>query len=258
MAPVRTVMFIHGMFVTPKCWEGWIRQFQELGFHCSAPAWPFHDRPPAQLRREHPTPELARLTLVDLVAHHEKLIDQLPELPILIGHSLGGLLVQLLLQRGKGAAGVAIDSAPPLGVMTTRFSFLKSNLPILNPLALRKPYLMSFREFKYAFVHTLRPGQQVSSYDAQVVPESRRVGLGGLTSAAKIDFSRPHAPLLFVSGSEDRIIPTSLNKSNFRKYRDPGSVTDFFEFPGRTHYIIAQDGWEEVAESVLNWIHRRL
>ena len=253
----RTIVFVHGMFVTPGCWDGWVGFFEERGYRCFAPPWPFHDRPPARLRREHPNVDLARLTLADLVSYHEQFVRALPEAPILIGHSMGGLLVQLLVQRGLGAAGIAIDSAPPMGVVTTKFSFLKSNFPVLNLFALRRPYLMSFQGFQYAFVGTLRPGQQVAAYDAHVVPESRRVGLGSLSRTARIDFSRPHVPLLLIAGSEDRCIPASLNRRNYAKYRDAGSTTDFREFPGRTHFIIAQDGWEEVAGCALEWISRQ-
>jgi len=90
------------------------------------------------------------------------------------------------------------------------------------------------------------------------VPESRRVPAESLTSTARIDFRKPGAPLLMIAGSQDHIIPPSLNRSNFAKYRRPESITEFKEFPGRTHFIIGQSGWEEVADHVSSWLDRVL
>src|SRR5512146_455325 len=129
----KTIVFIHGMFMNALCWEGWLARFQARGYTCLAPNWPGRDRPVEALRASHPDPQLGRLTLTDVVEYHTGLIQKLPEAPVLIGHSMGGLVTQLLVQRGLAAAGVAIDSAPPSGVFTTRWSFLKANWPMIDP-----------------------------------------------------------------------------------------------------------------------------
>jgi pimeloyl-ACP methyl ester carboxylesterase len=250
-----TVLFIHGMYMTPACWAPWEKYFQDKGYRTLAPAWPEHDAPVEVQRKAHPNPHLAALRLDDVVAHYEKLIRGLDEPPILIGHSMGGLVVQLLLARGLGAAGIVIDSAPPKGVISLKYSFLKSNWPVISPSAkLDEPIWMSPEAFAYAFVHTLPAAEQRSAYDQHVVPESRRVGKGPTTEAARIDYKKPRAPLLFIAGSQDRIIPASLNRKNYDKYRGAPAVTDFREFSGRTHFIIGQAGWEEIADAVLGWI----
>ncbi|MGB8644686.1 MAG: alpha/beta fold hydrolase [Anaerolineae bacterium] len=251
----RTIVLIHGMYMTPLCWEHWVPYFQAKGYNCVAPGWPGRDKPVDSLRKAHPDPELGKLTLRAVLEHLAAKIQALDGKPILIGHSMGGLIVQLLLQRDLAAAGVAIDSAPPSGVFTTRWSFVKSNWPHINPLAPQgQPIQMSFERFQYTFVNTLPLDEQRAAYDRYVVPESRRVPGESLGSVARVDFSKAHAPLLFVAGSEDHIIPASLNKSNYGKYRQSTSSTDFKEFAGRTHFIIGQKNWEEVAGAIAAWL----
>jgi alpha-beta hydrolase superfamily lysophospholipase len=250
----RTVVFVHGMFVTAKCWASWIERYQARGLRCIAPAWPGRDRPVEQLRAMHPDPHLGQLSLGEVVQHYAEIIEDLNEKPILIGHSMGGLIVQLLLQRKLGCAGIAIDSAPPVGVVTLSWSFLRSNWPSLNPLISRHvPYLMPFEHFQYTFVHTLPLAKQRAAYDEHVVPESRWVARGPLSSAARVDFSAPRALLLLIAGVEDHIIPASLNAANYLKYGRGPAVTGYKEFEGRTHFILAQSGWEEVADYALDW-----
>jgi pimeloyl-ACP methyl ester carboxylesterase len=249
-----TIVFVHGMFVTSTCWKEWQTYFQAKGYQTLAPAWPEHDPPAAAQRAKHPNDKLAALTLDDVVSHYRKILGTLDEKPILIGHSMGGLVVQLLLQEGLAVRGVAIDSAPPKGVITLKWSFLKSNWPSVNPFAsVKEPIYLDENAFRYAFVNTLPPELQHAAWESEVVPESRRVGKGPTTAAARIDFHKARPPLLMIAGELDHIIPSVLNQKNFKKYQ-PGSVTDFKEFPGRDHFIIASPGWQEVADYVFAWI----
>ncbi|HUS67440.1 MAG TPA: alpha/beta hydrolase [Kofleriaceae bacterium] len=250
----KTVVFIHGMFMTPTCWSGWVQRFRERGLRALAPAWPLHDAPPQALRDKHPDPALGKLTLDEVVAEMVRTVEALDEKPILIGHSMGGLVVQLLLQKQLGVAGVAIDSAPPKGVISFKWSFIKSNWPVVSPFANKdQPYLLTPSDFRYAFAHTLPPDELKATYDREVVPESRRVGNGPTTAVAKIDFTAARPPLLFVAGELDRIIPASLNASNHKKYAASAGITEIRQFPGRTHYTLGQEGWESIADFVLDW-----
>ncbi len=251
----KTILFIHGMYMTPLCWEKWVEYFQAKGYRCLAPAWPGRDQPMEALRQSGRDSPLSQLTLNDILNHLTEIIQALNEKPVLIGHSMGGLIVQLLVQRDLAAAGVAIDSAPPQGVITPSWSFLKSNWPHINPFAPQnEPVQMSLARFQYAFVNALPLAEQRAAYERYVVPESRRVPAQSLTGVAHIDFARPHAPLLLIAGSADHIIPAALNRSNYARYHHSPSVTDFKEFAGRTHFIIGQANWEEVAASVQQWL----
>jgi pimeloyl-ACP methyl ester carboxylesterase len=238
------------------CWERWVPYFQAKGYRCLAPDWPGRDKPIEVLRKNHPDSQLGQLTLSIVLEYLVNLIKTLDEKPILMGHSMGGLIVQLLLQRDLAAAGVAIDSAPPMGVFTTKLSFLKSNWPHITPFVSQgSPIEMSFERFQYAFVNTLPLAEQRAAYDRYVVPESRRVPRNSLT--ARVDFKKPHSPLLLIAGSADNIIPASLNKSNYAKYKQSHSVTDFKEFAGRTHFTIGQKNWEEIADYVIAWFNKK-
>lgn len=251
------IVFIHGMFVTPKCWDGWMERFQMAGYSCQAPPWPGRDATVDELRKRHPDATLGQLTLSKIVDAYDALIRSLDAPPVLIGHSMGGLIVQLLIARGLGARGVAIDSAPPKGVVSAKWSFLKSNWPVISPFVKQEePFLMNLEQFAYSFAHTLPAAEQQRVYTQQVVPESRLVGRAALTPAAYIDFAKAHAPLLFLAGELDHIIPPSLNRANVGKYKHKESITAFREFAGRTHYIIGQEGWTEVADFVKQWIEK--
>ncbi len=252
----RTIVFIHGMYMNSLCWEHWITHFQARGYRCLAPDWPGRDLPIEDLRKNHPDPLLGQLTLSRVVEHFADTIKTLDEKPIIIGHSMGGLVVQLLLQSELAAAAVAIDSAPPMGVFTTKWSFLKSNWPHITPfVSPSSPIAMTFERFQYTFVNDYTLVEQRAAFERYVVPESRRVPRESLT--ASVDFRKPHAPLLLVAGSADHIIPASLNKSNQAKYKSSTSVTDFKEFAGRTHFIVGQKNWEEVADYIITWLDKQ-
>ena len=205
-----------------------------------------------------PDSKLGKLNLTDILAHLTQKIQSLNEKPILIGHSMGGLVTQILNQRGLASATVAIDSAPPAGVFTTEFSFLKANwghvTPFANP---NSPVIMTFERFQYAFVNGMSMNEQRAAFDTYVVPESRAIPRQSLTSVAKIDFKKEHTPLLLIAGGADNIIPASLTKTNYEKYKASPSVTDFKEFAGRNHFLLGQKGWEEVADYVLGWLNKQ-
>lgn len=254
-SPSKTIVFITGAFVSNSCWNEWRTYFESKGYTCYAPAWPYKDASVDSLRVAQPNPEIASIRLTQLAAYYAEFVQKLPEKPILIGHSLGGLITQLLLQQELAAAGVAIHSVPPQGVITFKWSFFRS---VWGPLGLFTPldesFLMSFSQWQYAFTNGMPLAQQRAAYEQFVIPESKRVARDGLTKAAKVDFDRPHAPLLFVAGSTDHIIPASLNHSNFKRYQHRGSVTEYKEFTGRNHFVLGQPTWQQDAAFILNWL----
>ena len=248
------IVFVHGLFVTRACWQEWIERFEACGHRCIAPAYPARDLEPAELRLRHPDPATAAVTLPAVLDVFVRAIRELDQPPILIGHSFGGLLVQLLLQQQLGACGVAIDSVPPPGVFALKWSFLRSLAPPLNPLVPASwPYLMSFRHFCYTFVNTLPPDQQRQAYEAHVAPESRRLARSARGRGARIDVRTARPPLLLVAGSEDHIIPAVVNRKNWKRYQRSPATTAFQEFAGRDHFLIGAPGWTEIADFSLQW-----
>jgi len=239
------------MFLTGRSWAGWTQRFAQLGYHCLAPSWPGRDGDPAELR-DAPDPVLRELSLTAVVDQFAAVCRSLPTPPIVVGHSMGGLIAQILLARGLARLGVALDSAPPRGVKSTAWSHLRANAPILWPG--KAPIVPSLASWRYAFWHTGSDAEVRAAFDAEVVPESREVGRGPLGPAGAIDFSAARGPLLMVAGELDRIIPAALNKKNAARYHKTAAPTELAVMPGRTHYLCGQPGWEEVADTVARWI----
>ncbi len=253
----KTIVFITGAFVSSDCWNEWKAYFEQQGYNTLAPAWPYKDAPACTLRQRHPDAEVAGQRLAALTDYFTNIVTELPEKPILIGHSMGGLITQLLVQKGLAAAGIAIHSLQPQGIFTFKFSFYKAGWGALGFFTdSRKTYLMSFTQWQYAFTNGMPFDAQKEAYYNLLVPESKLLVRDATTSAAKIDFARPHAPLLFLAGSADRFIPASLNYSNYKKYTDQKSVTEYKEFAGRNHFVLGQPGWEETAGFILNWLNK--
>ncbi len=253
----KSILFITGAFVGNNCWDEWRKYFESKGYNTIAPPWPHKDAAPEVLRNRQPDEGIASNRLAALTDYYAKIAQGLTE-PILIGHSIGGLIVQLLLQRGIGVCGVAIHPVPPQGIITFKFSFLKAGWGALGFFtSTKKSYLMSFRGWQYAFTNGMNCDEQKESYYRFAIPESKLVVRDTITSAAKINFEKPHAPLLITSGSDDHTIPASLNYANYRKYKKSSSITDYKEFKGRNHFVLGQASWKEDANFILNWIQSR-
>ncbi len=254
----KTVLFIHGAWLTAKIWEPWREHYEALGYRTLAPSWPLMDRPIEALRAA-PLPELGQMTLGKIVDHYAKIIDGLDKKPILIGHSYGGLIVQMLLDRGYGVAGVSIDPGPAAGIMAGPKAFLAA-LPVF--LAWRgwsRALTMSFKGFAKNFANTLSLDAQKEAYDAQIVPAPGRIyyqsvlGFGAGVNWKKAD----RAPLLLVSATEDRTVEHGMVRQNVKKYAKSSARTDLKIVEGKSHYLIAESGWEALADDVLQWASDR-
>jgi alpha-beta hydrolase superfamily lysophospholipase len=254
-----TIVLIHGLWMTPLSWEHWVARYTARGYRVIAPSWPGMEVDIAQLRRD-PSP-IARLGAGEILDHYERIIRQLDRPPIIMGHSFGGAFVQLLLDRGLGAAGVAVHSAPVRGVLTLPFSTVRSAWPILrNPANVGKAVALTPEQFRYAFTNTLSEQASAKAYERYHVPGAGRVLFQGALANVhartpfRVDFSRgDRAPLLFVAGGRDRIVPASVNRSNAAKYKTSKAITGYKVFPDRSHFTLAQAGWDMVADYALAW-----
>jgi alpha-beta hydrolase superfamily lysophospholipase len=179
-----------------------------------------------------------------------------------MGHSFGGAFVQLLLDRGHGAAGVAIDSVPPEGVKVVPLSQIKATFPVLsNPSNRHKAVGFTHEQFHYAFTNTLSEEASMAAYERYHIPAPGSFVWGGVLANlvpghqdTYVNFeNNDRAPVLLIAGGEDNIIPPSVNESNFKHYHKSSAITEYKEFPGRGHYTVGEDGWEEVADYALDW-----
>jgi pimeloyl-ACP methyl ester carboxylesterase len=253
----KTIMLVHGAWVTPDCWENFRTYFESKGYACIVPAWPYLNRPVAELR-ESPDPKLKYTTIKSLVDHYEQLIKNLPEPPILIGHSFGGLIVQMLIDRGLGVAGIAIDAGPPRGVVPS-LRAIRSAAPVLfSWFGWRRVLTMSFKSFSETFANRLGATEQRSAYENYIVPAPGRIYFQAAIGIGNgVDFANPtRSPLLLIAGEDDRTSTPSMVEAMYRKYSKSPMQTDIMRFPKRSHWLIAEPGWEEVAAKSLEWVTR--
>ncbi len=247
------ILFIHGMFLTPESWRSWEDYFTKSGFDCETPAWPLHNAEPATLRAAAP-PGLGSLTLADVYSYHARLVRLEEEPPIVIGHSLGGLIVQKLAAAGLIRAGVCICPVAPNRMMAADWGFLRNTVSITNPLAGDDPFEMTEERFRQNFGNQMSESDSREAWARYAVPESRQVLRDILTDEGQVDVEKPHVPLLFIGAEKDEIIPAPLVRRNAHAYTDPRSHAEYREFSGRGHFIHGENGWEEVALSVENWL----
>jgi pimeloyl-ACP methyl ester carboxylesterase len=207
-----------------------------------------------------PSP-IEALTVPAVVEHLEAVIGELEAPPVLIGHSAGGTFVQILLDHGFGAVGVAINSAPTEGVLVSPPSQIKSLFPVLkNPANRHRAVGFTHEQWQYAFTNTFSEKDSRALYERYAIPASGAILWGILLAnlepghqAAWVDYKNDdRAPLLFISGSEDHLMPPSVQRSNAKHYKSD-TVTEVREYEGRAHLLPAQDGWEEVADYALDW-----
>jgi len=252
----KTILFITGAFVASTCWDEWKKYFEQKGYECLVLPWPNKEISATVLRSRHPDEAIASMHLAKLVDYYARQIKLLREKPILIGHSMGGLITQILLQRDIAAAGVAIHPVAPQGVICFSLAMLRA---VWGPLgfftSVKKPFMMSFKQWQFAFTNGMPETQQRAAYDKFCIPESKLISRDGLTSTAHIDFSKHHAPLLITAGSTDHIVPAKLNYANFKKYNS-FAITDFKEFPGRNHFVLGQPTWREDAQYIYDWLQK--
>jgi pimeloyl-ACP methyl ester carboxylesterase len=250
----KTIMLIHGAWLNSKSWEKWKAYYEAKGFNVLAPDWPFDDRSPAELRAN-PHPKLKSIGVKAIVDQYERLIRALPEEPILIGHSAGAVFTQILLDRGLGVAGVAINPAPTTGVPLGPHA-IRSAWPVLGSWgSWGRVMHMSRKFFAARFAQTIRPGESDELYDRYVVPTPGKVYWDGvLTSVGKINWTNPNrAPLLLIGGEIDLIADASMTRGIYEHQRRAASETALKIYPGRSHWTCMDPGWEQVADFALDW-----
>jgi len=255
-----TVVLINGLWMTSLSWEHWVDRYSKKGYKVIARSWPGMEGDIEDLRRN-PPDELGKLGVTEIADHYDAIVREQSSPPIIMGHSFGGLMTQILVDRGLGAAGVAIDSAPAKGVLGLPFSTLKVSLPFtVNPFNLNKVGALSEGQFHYAFGNLLGEEESKKAFERYAVPGPDHVLFQASVanfnprSATAVNFhndDRP--PLLMIAGGKDHIVPASTTKANFNLYRKSKAVTDYKEFPERSHFTLGQAGWEEVADYALNW-----
>jgi pimeloyl-ACP methyl ester carboxylesterase len=253
-----TIVLIHGFWVTPRSWENWIERYQRRGYKVLAPAYPGFEVEVEALNAD-PSP-IEALTVPAIIEHLESVVRSIDS-PILMGHSAGGAFMQILLDHGLGAAGVAINSAPTEGVPVVPLSQVKSTFPVLkNPANHHRAVGYTHEQWHYAFTNTFTEDESRELYERYHIPASGRILWDSVLANLQpghqgtwVDYHNDsRAPLLFLSGGEDHLMPPAVQRSNAKHYKS-NTVTEVKEYPGKAHLMPAQEGWQEIADYALDW-----
>ncbi|HEY4278861.1 MAG TPA: alpha/beta hydrolase [Conexibacter sp.] len=260
-----TIVLIHGFWVTPRSWEQWIEHYEARGYRVLAPAYPGFEVEVEALNAD-PTP-IEQVTVPQIVDHLEAVVGAVERPPILIGHSAGGVFTQVLLDHGFGAAGVTLNSAPTEGVRVAPPAQLKALFPVLkDPIHRNRAVAFTPDQWHYAFTNTFSAEESRALYDRYAIPAPGGIFWDSVLANVEpghqetwVDYKNAkRPPLLFISGSEDHLMPPLVQRANAKHYRGPGTITQMRQFPGRAHLMPSQMGWEEVADYALEWAVERI
>jgi pimeloyl-ACP methyl ester carboxylesterase len=257
------VVFIHGLWLLPSSWDRWATVFEEAGYAALTPSWP-DDPETVSDARANPD-VLAKKTLGQIADHTADLIGRLDRKPAVLGHSTGGLLAQMIADRGLSAATVAIDPGPFRGVLPLPFSTLRVSAPILiNPLNRGRAITLSFDQFRYGWTNAIESDDEAKRLYEEFHVAGPGVALMQMANAnlnpwteAKVDTKKPdRGPLLILEGEKDHTVPWAIaNASYKRQKRNPG-VTEIMKIPNRGHSLTIDSGWREVCDKALAFVKR--
>jgi pimeloyl-ACP methyl ester carboxylesterase len=257
------IVLIHGLWLTPRSWEGWKARFEDRGHDVLTPAWPRMEGEVEAIRRD--PSSLNGLGVTEVVDHYDRIIRGLGTPPIIMGHSFGGLVTELLLDRGLGAAAVTLSPAQVKGVLRLPFAQVRTVFPgVRNPANKHKTVPLTPKQFHYRFTNTMMSHEDaLAAYERYYIPGVGRM----LFQAAFANFS-PHpvtkvdfykddrAPLLVVGNSKDHTVPASVSRSAAKLLGRSKALVEYKEYAGRPHFTAGAPGWQAVADHALEWANR--
>ncbi|WP_435971453.1 alpha/beta hydrolase [Streptomyces sp. Qhu_M48] len=257
------VVFVHGLWLLPSSWERWARVFEDAGFAPLTPGWPDD---PETVAEANAHPEvLAGKSVGQVADHFADLIGRLDRKPVVVGHSFGGLITQMIAGRGLAAASVAIDPAPFRGVLPLPISSLRAASVVLgNPANYHRAVPLTYDQFRYSFANAVSEVEARELYEEFAVPApgeplfQAAVANVNPWTEVKVDTLNPErGPLLVISGEKDNTVPWAIAHASFRKQeRNEGAVTEIVEMKGRGHALTIDNGWREVADTALTFVRR--
>ena len=257
------VVFIHGLWLHATSWGPWVDRFRAAGHEPVAPGCP-GDADTVEAARANPD-SIAGHGIGDVTSHYQKIIDQLPDRPIIIGHSFGGMIAEKLLGQDYGGAAIAIDAAQIKGVLPLPLSALHSTLPVFkNPANKHRAVSLTAEQFRYSFGNVISEEESNELYERWTIPAPGKplfeaaAANFSLHSPAKVNTANEgRGPLLLVMGGQDHTVPEVITKATVKQYRHSSAITDLEEFADRGHSLTIDGGWRDVADLCLAWLAKQ-
>ena len=256
-----SIVLINGLWMSPLAWEGWKERFESRGHNVLAPGWPGVDDRDVQAIREDPS-ALEGLGLEEVTDHYEAIVRGLDAPPIIMGHSFGGLITQILLDRGLGAAGVGVSASPFKGIVALAPSTLRVVMSggLKNPFGKGRTVMVTPEQFRYAFTNALDDAEAAEVYARLPIPGPARPLFQAAfanvnpNAVTKVNYKNDdRAPLLLIAAGKDHVIPVSVSKAALKRYGKSEAKTELKVYPDRGHEIVGEPGWEDVADHALDW-----
>ncbi|WP_322936780.1 alpha/beta hydrolase [Nocardioides bizhenqiangii] len=259
----RSVVFVHGLWVHSDAWDPWLGLFEAAGYAPIAPAWPGEEGS-VELTRANPG-ALAGRGIDEITAHYAQVIDGLPNPPVVIGHSFGGLIAQKLLAQGRAVAAVAIDPGQIKGVKPVPLAQVRAGLPILKrPRNKHRAVALTKRQFRFGFGNALSRDEADELFERWTIPgpglplfEASTANFKKVSPAAVDTRKADRGPLLMIAGGKDHTVPLKVVKAAHSLYRNSPATTDLEVFPDRGHSLVFDSKWREIADYTLAWLRRQ-
>jgi pimeloyl-ACP methyl ester carboxylesterase len=256
------VAFVHGLWLLQNSWDRWVKLFEKAGYVAITPGWPDD---PETVAEAHAHPEvLAGKSIKDIADYVGGVIGQLDKRPAVIGHSFGGLMTEIIAGRGLAAVSVAISPAPHRGVLPLPISSLRvASVAVKNPRNRNRAVPLTFEQFRYGF------GNAIDEKEAKELYKTYSVAGPGKTlfqaaaanlnpwSQDKVDTKNPErGPMLLIAGGRDHTVPWSITNASYKREHHNKDVTEIVKFPDRAHSLTIDHGWQEVAQTALEFVKR--
>jgi pimeloyl-ACP methyl ester carboxylesterase len=258
-----TVVFIHGLWLLASSWNNWVDYFEKAGFAAVALDWPGDPETVAQANAN--PASMAKKSIIDVADHCQAVVEKLKIKPIIVGHSFGGLMAQILAGRGHAKAAVAISPAPFRGVLPLPFSVLKATWPVLsNPANRGRAIALTYKQFRYGFANAIPEAEAKTLHAEFHLPapgmplfQAATANLNPWTQAKVNTRFAGRGPMLIIAADKDHTVPLSISRASYRLQSKNQSPTEIVEMQGRGHSLVFDRGWEDVAKLALEFTSRR-